>query len=150
MAIAKESFGTMPDGTEVYRYTLINKNKVSASFITLGGVWVSMVVPDKDGIPGDVVLGYDDLDSYRKNPPHFGAPVGRNATASKARSLPSAVRIIPLLPTTAPTTFTAALTCIMTGYGSAVLLRQIKAAGWTFIWKARTGTRDIQATQRLR
>ena len=52
MAIAKESFGTMPDGTEVYRYTLINKNKVSASFITLGGVWVSMVVPDKDGIPG--------------------------------------------------------------------------------------------------
>ena len=65
MAIAKESFGTMPDGTEVYRYTLINKNKVSASFITLGGVWVSMVVPDKDGIPGDVVLGYDDLDSYR-------------------------------------------------------------------------------------
>ena len=79
MAIAKESFGTMPDGTEVYRYTLVNKNKVSASFITLGGVWVSMMVPDRDGRLGDVVLGYDDLDSYRKNPPHFGAPVGRNA-----------------------------------------------------------------------
>ena len=87
MAIAKESFGTMPDGTEVYRYTLINKNKVSASFITLGGVWVSMVVPDKDGIPGDVVLGYDDLDSYRKNPPHFGAPVGRNANRIKGAVL---------------------------------------------------------------
>ena len=79
MAIAKELFGTMPDGTEVYRYTLVNKNKVSASFITLGGVWVSMMVPDRDGRLGDVVLGYDDLDSYRKNPPHFGAPVGRNA-----------------------------------------------------------------------
>ena len=37
MAIAKESFGTMPDGTEVYRYTLINKNKVSASFMGFHG-----------------------------------------------------------------------------------------------------------------
>ena len=79
MAIAKELFGTMPDGTEVYKYTLVNRNKVSASFITLGGVWVSMMVPDRKGQMGDVVLGYDDLDSYRKNPPHFGAPVGRNA-----------------------------------------------------------------------
>ena len=63
MAIEKNSFGKMPDGTEVYKYTLTNKNGVSASFITLGGVWVSMVVPDKDGIMADVVLGYDDLDS---------------------------------------------------------------------------------------
>ena len=79
MAIEKNSFGKMPDGTEVYKYTLTNKNGVSASFITLGGVWVSMVVPDKDGIMADVVLGYDDLDSYRRNPAHFGAPIGRNA-----------------------------------------------------------------------
>ena len=79
MAISKELFGNMPDGTEVYKYTLVNRNQVSASFITLGGVWVSMMVPDQEGRLGDVVLGYDDLDSYRKNPPHFGAPVGRNA-----------------------------------------------------------------------
>lgn len=79
MAISKELFGNMPDGTEVYKYTLVNRNKVSASFITLGGVWVSMLAPDKDGNMEDVVLGYDNLDSYRKNPPHFGAPVGRNA-----------------------------------------------------------------------
>ena len=79
MAIEKNSFGKMPDGTEVYKYTLTNKNGVSASFITLGGVWVSMVVPDKDGNMADVVLGYDDLDSYRRNPAHFGAPIGRNA-----------------------------------------------------------------------
>ena len=79
MAIEKNSFGKMPDGTEVYKYTLTNKNGVSASFITLGGVWVSMVVPDKDGSMADVVLGYDDLDSYRRNPAHFGAPIGRNA-----------------------------------------------------------------------
>ena len=79
MAIAKETFGCMQDGREVYKYTLTNKNGVSASFITLGGVWVSMMVPDRDGKLADVVLGYDDLESYRKNPPHFGAPIGRNA-----------------------------------------------------------------------
>lgn len=79
MAIEKELFGNMPEGTEVYKYTLVNKNNVSASFITLGGTWVSMMMPDRDGKFKDVVLGYDDLDSYRKNPPHFGAPVGRNA-----------------------------------------------------------------------
>lgn len=79
MAVAKEGFGKMPDKTEVYKYTLTNRNGVSASFITLGGVWVSMVVPDKDGRMADVVLGYDDLESYRRNPAHLGAPIGRNA-----------------------------------------------------------------------
>lgn len=79
MGILKEGFGTMPDGREVFKYTLTNKKGVSASFITLGGVWVSMVVPDREGKMEDVVLGYDDLDSYRRNPPHFGAPIGRNA-----------------------------------------------------------------------
>lgn len=79
MGISKEGFGTMPDGTEVYKYTMNNKNGVTASFITLGGVWVSMMAPDRNGKMEDVVLGYDDLDSYRSNTPHFGAPVGRNA-----------------------------------------------------------------------
>lgn len=79
MAIKKESFGFMPSGEEVFKYTLTNSQGINASFITLGGTWVSMVVPDRDGKMEDVVLGYDDLDSYRKNPPHFGAPIGRNA-----------------------------------------------------------------------
>ena len=69
----------MPDKTEVYKYTLTNRHGVSAAFITLGAVWVSMLVPGRDGQMADVVLGYDDLDSYLKNPPHFGAPIGRNA-----------------------------------------------------------------------
>lgn len=79
MAIRKEVFGKMPSGEEVMKYTLENSRGVSASFLTLGAVWVSMLVPDRDGRTADVVLGYDDLDSYCKNPPHFGAPIGRNA-----------------------------------------------------------------------
>ena len=47
----------MPDKTEVYQYTLTNGHGVSASFITLGGVWVSMLVPGRAGQMGDGVLG---------------------------------------------------------------------------------------------
>ena len=79
MAVQKEHFGNMPDGQEVFKYTLTNKEGVSASFITLGAVWVSMAVPDREGRMADVVLGYDDVESYLQNPAHFGAPIGRNA-----------------------------------------------------------------------
>lgn len=79
MAIQRDVFGSMPDGREVERYTLTNKNGVSASFITLGAVWVTMRVPDREGRMEDVVLGYDTVEKYLQNPPHFGAPIGRNA-----------------------------------------------------------------------
>lgn len=79
MAYKKELWGNMPDGRDVYLYTLVNKNRVSASFTNLGAVWVSMNVPDRTGRLVDVVLGYDNAAQYVLNPPHFGAPIGRNA-----------------------------------------------------------------------
>ncbi len=79
MAYKKELWGNMPDGREVYLYTLVNENGVSASFTNLGAVWVTMNVPDKTGSMTDVVLGYDRVSDYLLNPPHFGAPIGRSA-----------------------------------------------------------------------
>ena len=79
MSVTKDLFGTMSDGTQVERYILTNRNGVSASFITLGAVWVSMVVPDRKGKMEDVILGYDSVKYYETNPPHLGAPIGRNA-----------------------------------------------------------------------
>lgn len=79
MAYKKELWGNMPDKREVYLYTLVNRNGVSASFTNLGAVWVNMNVPDRDGKMVDVVLGFDSADEYLLNPPHFGAPIGRNA-----------------------------------------------------------------------
>lgn len=79
MAYEKKVFGELPDGRQVTEYTLTNESGVSASFIDLGGTWVSMMVPDLEGQMEDVVLGYDKLEHYMKNPPHFGAPIGRNA-----------------------------------------------------------------------
>ena len=85
MAVQKEHFGNMPDGQEVFKYTLTNKEGVSASFITLGAVWVSMAVPDREGRMADVVLGYDDVESYLQNPAHFGAPSAAMPTALAER-----------------------------------------------------------------
>lgn len=79
MAYKKEIWGNMPDGREVTLYTLVNERGVSASFTDLGAVWVTMNVPDRNGAFKDVVLGYDSVTGYLSNPPHFGAPVGRNA-----------------------------------------------------------------------
>ncbi|HEU5146867.1 MAG TPA: aldose epimerase family protein, partial [Chryseosolibacter sp.] len=42
-----------------------------------GGIITSIMVPDKDGKPGDVVLGFDDLDRYLGNHPHMGPLIGR-------------------------------------------------------------------------
>ena len=79
MAVTKKFYGTMPDGQPVDCYTLTNGNGTSASFLTLGALWITMLVKDKEGNFGDVVLGYDTLENNLKNPPHLGAPIGRNA-----------------------------------------------------------------------
>ena len=79
MSIAKTLFGQTPDGQPIYLYTLTNSHGVSASFTDLGGTWVSMMVPDRDGQMADVVLGYDTVEKYMVKGPHFGAIVGRNA-----------------------------------------------------------------------
>lgn len=79
MPYIKESFGSMPDGKTVYRYTLKNRNGVTAGFLDLGAIWHSMLVPDRDGNFADVVLGYDSVDCYLKSEAHLGEIVGRNA-----------------------------------------------------------------------
>ena len=46
-----------------------------------GGRIVSIVVPDKDGVPRDVVLGFDKVTDYfpENNQTDFGASIGRYA-----------------------------------------------------------------------
>lgn len=79
MAWTKTSFGVMEEGTEVFRYTLTNDNGISASFTDLGGIWLTMVVPDRSGHMADVVLGNDTVEKCLTNSGHMGEIVGRNA-----------------------------------------------------------------------
>ena len=79
MKVQQESFGQTPDGQEVTLYTLTNANRLRARIIDYGTILVSLEVPDRDGELADITLGFDDLDSYIKRNPLFGAVVGRYA-----------------------------------------------------------------------
>lgn len=76
--VSKMPYGTTPDGQAVDQYTITNGH-VTAKIITYGGIITNLIVPDRDGKPGDVVLGFDDLSGYTGTHPYFGALVGRYA-----------------------------------------------------------------------
>lgn len=84
--ITCEIFGYTEHGTRVLRYTMKNQNGMTVSLITYGAAVQSIIVPDKNGAPTDVVLGYDDLKSYEKGGLFFGATVGRYANRIKGAS----------------------------------------------------------------
>ncbi|MDO0932806.1 aldose epimerase family protein [Streptomyces sp. DG2A-72] len=74
-----ELFGTLSDGTPVHRWTLERAN-VRVRILSYGGIVQSVEVPDREGRPGNVVLGFADLDGYTAHPgPYFGALIGRYA-----------------------------------------------------------------------
>jgi aldose 1-epimerase len=78
-AVHKTPFGKTADGTPVDLYTLTNGKGMTAKVITYGCILTELGVPDRGGKPGDVVLGFDDLQSYLAGHPFFGAVVGRVA-----------------------------------------------------------------------
>lgn len=83
--IAIDGFGTVDNPItkkqdEIQRYTWTNKNGMSVQVISYGAIITSIKVPDRDGNVEDVVLGFDNIQGYRKsNNPYFGALVGRVA-----------------------------------------------------------------------
>jgi aldose 1-epimerase len=71
--------GSLADGTKVEAITLSNAHGVSARILTYGATLQSLIAPDRDNRPADIVLGYDDLSSYVDHPNFFGVTVGRYA-----------------------------------------------------------------------
>ena len=76
------SFGKTTDGTEVQLFTLTNASGAKATISNFGGTLTSLLVPDKDGKRGDVILGFENVSGYqspefRKSNPYFGALIGR-------------------------------------------------------------------------
>jgi len=75
--MVKEIIGKMPDGKEVYGFTLQNANGLRTTITNYGGIVMDLFVPDRAGKLGDVVLGFDKLDDYLGPHPHFGTLIGR-------------------------------------------------------------------------
>ena len=77
--VQKKMFGTLSSGVEVFSYTLINSNGSQVSILTYGAIIQSIKVSDSEGNFENVVLSYEDLDSYLKDDCYIGATIGRYA-----------------------------------------------------------------------
>ncbi|MGI4871271.1 MAG: aldose epimerase family protein [Janthinobacterium lividum] len=76
------NFGKTKEGVDAQLFTLQNAHGMKATITSYGGIVTSLLVPDKNGKLGDVVLGFDDLAGYTspvylKAMPFFGALIGR-------------------------------------------------------------------------
>ena len=69
-------FGNI-DSKQVFLYTLKNSNGISLKVTNYGGIITSLLVPNKNGIKENIVLGFDSLEDYIEYPGYFGAIVGR-------------------------------------------------------------------------
>jgi aldose 1-epimerase len=79
MEITKKTFGTLPDGREAFLFSLKNDSGMEADITNFGGIVTAIRIPDNKKEPGDVVLGFDNLEDYLGEHPYFGAIVGRYA-----------------------------------------------------------------------
>lgn len=76
-----DKFAATVDGKPTALYVLANDNGMEACITNYGGRIVSLVVPDRDGKPQDVVLGFDSIQAYlpENNQTDFCAAIGRYA-----------------------------------------------------------------------
>lgn len=79
MNIQTESFGRTPEGEEVSLYTLTSAKGLRVRITNYGAILVSMVVPDRNGLLDDVLLGHDSLDNYLQRGGCAAAVIGRYA-----------------------------------------------------------------------
>lgn len=78
MSILQQSYGQTSKGDNITEFILENENGMKVHLINYGAIMTKLIVPDKNGDLADVVLGYDKLEDYLRNPSYFGATIGRN------------------------------------------------------------------------
>jgi aldose 1-epimerase len=72
-------FGKMPDGTPIEIYALTNSKGMQAKVTNYGAILTELNVPDRNSNMTNVVMGFDNLESYLAGHPMFGATCGRVA-----------------------------------------------------------------------
>ena len=79
MSISEHPYGRLADGRTVKLYTLRNSQGLTAKLTNYGGIITELHVPDHAGNFDDIVLGCNNLETYTKKHPYFGAIIGRVA-----------------------------------------------------------------------
>ena len=74
-----KAFQQKIDGKPTNLYVLKNQNNMQLALTNFGGRFISLLVPNKEGKLTDVIIGFDNLDSFKNNmeEPYFGATIGR-------------------------------------------------------------------------
>ncbi|MBK8953626.1 MAG: galactose mutarotase [Chitinophagaceae bacterium] len=77
--IIGNSFGSL-NGRPVTEFVITNSNGLQAGIINYGGIITKIIVPDRNGVLGDVVTGYETFEGFlQSGNPYFGAIIGRCA-----------------------------------------------------------------------
>jgi aldose 1-epimerase len=71
--------GRAPDGSPVLRVTLEGEGGARVELLSFGATLARWLAPDRRGVPGDIVLGFDELAGYTGVHPHVGSTIGRYA-----------------------------------------------------------------------
>lgn len=74
--IQQSSWGNY-DGKDISLFTLTNNNGVQVKVSSYGATVTAWIVLDRNGNKSNMVLGFDNLEGYLKDPPYFGATIGR-------------------------------------------------------------------------
>ena len=77
MLVTEKPFGKTPSNEAVTLYTLKNTQGMEVQIMNYGAIITKIIVPDKNEVMEDVVLGFDKVEDYIKDSPYFGAVVGR-------------------------------------------------------------------------
>lgn len=77
--LKRSHFQTEVNGKKTDLFVLKNKNGMEVCVTNFGGRIVSVLVPDKDRMMRDVVLGFDSIQDYLRFPSDLGATIGRYA-----------------------------------------------------------------------
>lgn len=79
MSITRKPFGHF-ENKEVTAYTISNETGMQVTVINYGAAITQIITPDKEGIAGNVILGFDTLEGYIQNGHQYhGCVVGRYA-----------------------------------------------------------------------
>lgn len=78
--VCRSNFGTDEQGKSLWLFQLTNGKGMSVTISNYGAAVIALNVPDRNGRIDDIVLGFDDLEQYRRHSAtYFGAIVGRYA-----------------------------------------------------------------------
>lgn len=95
MPVEKKYFGTLSSGEDISLY-ILRAGEFQASVTDYGAILVSLIVPDRNGLKEDVLLGFATLPGFASRHPYFGSTVGRFANRIAGASFPLEGRTVRL------------------------------------------------------